>query len=73
MIVDRRQFGRNFKRILKEKHLTCLKLEEITGISHTSMTNWTSGGTTCRADTLAILAKTLNVSADDLLEGVVKW
>lgn len=72
MTVDKAQFGRNFKRIMKEKHMTQLELEEISGIAHTSMTNWTSGGRTCFADTLAILAKVLDVSADELLEGVVK-
>lgn len=73
MTVDKAQFGRNFKRILKNKGLTQLQLEQMSGISHTSMANWTSMGNTCRADTLAILAKALNVSADELLEGVVKW
>lgn len=72
MTVDKKQFGRNFKRILKEKHLSHLELEKISGISHTSMTNWTSGGYAPRADTIAILCKSLEVSADELLEGIVK-
>lgn len=72
MTIDASQFAKNFKAILKYKGITQTELHRRTGISLSTMREWTYMGRVPRADTLALISKATGVSADSFLKGVVK-
>lgn len=72
MIVQPEAFGRNLKRILKEKHMSQAKLGEALDIGQLSVNRWCNGLHLPALDTFSMITKILDVSADELLEGMIK-
>lgn len=71
MTVDPEAFGRNLKRILKEKKLTQKQFAGESGLSYRSIGGWCNGVLPC-ADSLAIICHALEIPADVLLEGIIE-
>ena len=72
MVIDPEAFGRNLKRILREKGMTQRALAKKLEMQNLSVWKWCNGHYLPSLDNFAILVKTLNVSAEDLIEGIVK-
>jgi transcriptional regulator with XRE-family HTH domain len=60
-------FGQRLKRIRREKKLTQLKLEKMSGISHHSISNYEKGKKSPNIVYLEWLCKALDVTASELL------
>lgn len=71
MVIDPEAFQRNFRKILKQKNMTQKQFAAESGLTYRSVGLWCNG-VLPTADNLACIAKALNVSADKLLEGIVK-
>ena len=68
----KRQFNKNFERLLIEKNVTPMQISERTGIPLGNIYNYRNGGknpVVPRADTLYRLAKVLGVTMDELYGG----
>ena len=72
MVIDPEAFGRNLKSLLKERGMSQRALAETLKMGTMTVWKWCNGQWLPSLDNFAILCKTLNVSADDLLKGVVK-
>lgn len=70
MVIDPSAFQRNLRRILKEKNLTQSAFIAQNDLCSATVWNWCNG-VLPMVDNLAMIAKILDVSADDLLEGMV--
>ena len=68
----KRQFNKNFGRLLIEKNITPMQISKQTGIPLGNIYNYRNGGkvpVVPRADTLYRLAKVLGVTMDELYGG----
>lgn len=68
----KRQFNKNFERLLIEKNITPKQIAEMTGIARDAIYRYRNGGNppvAPRADTLLRLARVLGVTMDELYGG----
>jgi len=61
------KFKEKFKELRKQEGLSYIKLEEILGISRSTICRWENGQTDIRSEELYKVAKFFNVSADYLI------
>lgn len=72
MRVSTIQFGKNLKSVLKEKNISQIMLSEIVGIHYMTINYWATGKSLPCAEYLALIAKALGVSIDELMKDVIK-
>ncbi len=70
--VNVSQFPKNLKRIMAERGLTGYGLERLIGMNPSVVSTYLRGKAMPTAVSLAILSKALDVSMEDLMEGVVE-
>lgn len=60
--------GQNIKRLLKQQHMTAVKLAEMVGVSTATVSDWSNGKTYPRIDKLELMANCFGVSKAELVE-----
>lgn len=66
-IIYRKSFATNFKRLLKEKHITQKSIAEIFGVSKMTVGYWTKGNCIPSGNRLIRLAELLEVTPEELI------
>lgn len=71
-MIDTSVVPKNILRIMNEKHISQYTLSKESGVARVAINRWLNHGSLPRLDTMALVAKALGVTIDELTEGMIK-
>lgn len=71
-MIDTTVVPENIIRIMKEKGISQTELANAAGVQRVAINRWLCRRSLPRLDTIALVAKALDVSIDDLTKGMIK-